>query len=119
MDADLYREMMIRDLNNDETFEPVQIPVDPFPGETDDEAAERWMRDEGILYDKDGMTFVDKEKAVAFDPNLFRALRIIFEPELLEALDALEEMGLIVSGMENDEMVYKVTEDGSRYLEDK
>lgn len=118
MDAELYREMMIRQLKSDETFEPVQIPVDLLPGEDEEMAAQRWLYDRGILFDKDGMTFINQGKAEAFDPNLFRALKVIFEPEMLETLDALEEKGMIVSGIgEDGQMYYSVTDAGKEYLE--
>lgn len=118
MDAELYREMMLRQLRADESFEPVAIPVDPLPGEDEEAAAERWLYEQGILYGKEGMVFIDRERAEDYDPNLYRALRVIFEPEMLATLDALEEKGLINSSItESGELVYNVTEEGKSYLE--
>lgn len=118
MDAELYREMMVNDLKADTSFETVNIPVDALPGESDEDAAERWLYEQGILFtDESGAVFVDAEKATAFDPNLLKILKAVFEPEVLSVLDSLVENGLVWAGVDEDgEAVYGLTDAGEEYV---
>lgn len=121
MDAEVYREMMINNLKADESFSTVEIPVDLLPGETEDEAAERWLYAQGILSnDENGMVRIDREKADAFDPNLFKVLNAVFEPELLSTLDSLVESGMIWQSVNDEgEAVYGLTQDGLDFVKNE
>lgn len=114
-----WSELHIQDLREDPDFD-IKIPIDPLPGEEDEDTFFRYLRLEGILTgeDEDDL-FVDYERANEVDPNIARFLMACQLGDIDNVLHDLEEQGLLYSTIDNDgEFVWGLTEKGKQSVED-
>lgn len=102
----------------DADFAPIEIPIDLLPGEDEGEAIYEWLINNNIIYLQGDMIFINEEVAKTYDPNLFKFLQAMSIAESQQALDSLEERGLVSSSINSDgEIVYFLTVEGGRVAE--
>lgn len=111
---DLYTQMLF----NDPGFEPIDIPYEQLPGESEEEAIFRWLLDNGILYLVNGAVFIDAVVAEAYDPNLLKFLEALAMAEVQKTLDELENKGLVASSINAEgDLIYFLTPNGKGIAE--
>lgn len=115
-----YQELYTSMLKLDPEFAPVDIPIDPLPGEQWGDTVLRFMVQEGMIVIEGGEFFMaDPDKIIAHDPNLMKVLDVIYRAYAMANLDELEEMGLMYTTVnEAGEIIYELTEQGRQQLED-
>lgn len=102
----------------DADFAPIEIPIDLLPGGDEGEAIYEWLISNNIIYLQGDMIFINEEVAKTYDPNLFKFLQAMSIAESQQALDSLEERGLVSSSINSDgEIVYFLTVEGDRVAE--
>lgn len=115
---DKWEEIYFDALNLDEDF-VLRIPIDPLPGEAEEDTAFRYFKQEGILIgDDDDNLFVDFARADEVDSNISKFFEASRQAEFSTTLDQLETDGLIFSSVdEQGNIVYILTDEGKKYVE--
>jgi hypothetical protein len=97
----------------------LDIPVDPLPGESLEDASFRYFREQGILVgDDEDNLMVNFARANEIDPNIAKFFAAGQQAEFATVIDQLELDGWIYSSVDSEgRLVYGITEEGKRHLD--
>jgi hypothetical protein len=96
------------------------IPIDPLPGETEEDTIIRYFVQEGVFVVREpGIYDTDVERAKELDINIYKLIQAFKAAEFAETLEMLEQDGYAYTTVDSDGNIqYGLTPEGTRYLEE-
>jgi hypothetical protein len=114
-----WSEIYLGQLRLDPDFKLV-IPIDPLPGEDDEDTIIRYFLQEGVfILRESGIFDVDLERAKELDVNIYKLIKAFKAAAFAETIEALEQDGYAYTTLDSaGELQYGLTPEGARYLEE-
>lgn len=120
MNRDEWEDIYFGALQMDPDYTPPVIPIDVGEGEDWGEAVTQYLLDKGVWTEVEDGFLTNFERAEEIDPNLKKFLQALTMAEQAYCLSELEAEGYIYSTVNEDgELVYGITDAGTRYVEDE
>lgn len=116
--SEKWQELYFEALTLDPDFNLV-IPIDALPGETEEDTAYRYFREQGVIEGTDEANLVvNLERAFEVDYSIGKFFEATRLAEVAGVLEKLEADGYVYSSVDgNGEMIYGLTKEGHRHLE--
>lgn len=114
-----WSEIYLGQLKLDPDFR-LEIPIDPLPGENEEDTIIRYFVQEGIFIIKGpGIYDTDIERAKELDINIYKLIKAFGAAEFAETMEVLEQDGYAYTTVDSAGNVqYGLTPEGTRYLEE-
>jgi hypothetical protein len=114
-----WSEIYLGQLKLDPDFR-LEIPIDPLPGEDEEDTIIRYFVQEGIFIIKGpGIYDTDSERAKELDINIYKLIKAFEAAEFADTMEVLEQDGYAYTTLDSAGNVqYGLTPEGTRYLEE-
>ena len=113
-----WSEIYLGQLKLDPNFNLV-IPIDPLPGESEEDTIVRYFLQQGVFFIKDNGTFgTNAARAKELDANIYKLIKAFEAAEFADNMEILEQDGYVHLTLDSDgELRYALTPEGAKYLE--
>ena len=114
-----WSEIYLGQLKLDPDFK-LEIPIDPLPGEDEEDTIIRYFVQEGIFVIKGpGIFDTNAERAKELDINIYKLIKAFEAAEFADTMEVLEQDGYVYLTLDNEgNPQYALTPEGARYLEE-
>lgn len=113
-----WSEIYLGQLRLDPDFKLV-IPIDPLPGEDEEDTIIRYFLQEGVFFLKENGTFgTNTARAKELDENIYKLIKAFEAAEFADTMEVLEQDGYVELTLDSaGEPRYALTQEGAKYLE--
>jgi hypothetical protein len=114
-----WSEIYLGQLKLDPDFKLV-IPIDPLPGENEEDTMIRYFLQKGVFVIRDNGTYgTNSERAKELDINIYKLVKAFEAAEFADTMEVLEQDGYVHLTLDSaDNIQYALTPEGARYLEE-
>lgn len=98
----------------------LEIPIDPLPGENEEDTIIRYFVQEGIfIVTAPGVYDTNAERAKELDINIYKLIKAFEAAQFADTMEILEQDGYAYTTLDSDGNIqYGLTPEGTRYLEE-
>lgn len=114
-----WSEIYLGQLKLDPDFKLV-IPIDPLPGEDEEDTMIRYFLQEGVFVIKEnGVYAANAARAKELDENIYKLIKAFQAAEFADTMEVLEQDGYVHLTLDSaGNLSYALTPEGARYLEE-
>jgi hypothetical protein len=114
-----WSEIYLGQLKLDPDFK-LEIPIEPLPGEDENDTIIRYFVQEGIFVVKaPGVYDTNAARALELDINLYKLIKAFEAAEFADTMEILEQDGYAYTTLDSEGNIrYALTPEGTRYLEE-